>query len=267
MTVTAASPAPSAAVILAAGLGSRLRPLTDHTPKPLVRVHGVPILYNTLAALAACGVRHCTIVVGYCKERLKQACGETFDGMAISYVESSVFERTGSAHSLWLAREVLLGGDVLLLEGDVLFEPAVIERLLAEPSGEAAAVAPFDAAMSGTAVTLNEAGGIAAVLMNQGPPAGDEPLFKTLNLYRFTAGTLRRRVVPVLDEVVRSGPPMAYVEQVLGRLVEEGRPVLTAVNCGDLRWFEIDSQADLRVAESIFGPAAPSRAQMGMTGR
>src|SRR4029453_14376450 len=112
---------PQRAVILAAGLGSRLRPFTDDRPKPLVPVHGMPILHNALLNLAAVGVKEVTIVVGYRRQIIERYGGEFFAGMHIFYVTSDAFESTGSAYSLWLAREALLSGDSWLLEGDVFF--------------------------------------------------------------------------------------------------------------------------------------------------
>ncbi len=120
---------PCRAIVLAAGLGSRLRPLTDLRPKPLVEVNGMPILHNALRNLEAIGVGEVTVVVGYRKDAIQYACGSRFGGVEINYVESTVFDRTGSAYSLWLAREVLLSGDCLLLEGDVFFEQDALRRL------------------------------------------------------------------------------------------------------------------------------------------
>lgn len=80
--------APKKAVILAAGCGSRLRPLTDLRPKPLVEVNGTPILHNALGNLEAVGVEEITIVVGYRKDAIQYSCGNHFGNLAINYVES-----------------------------------------------------------------------------------------------------------------------------------------------------------------------------------
>jgi NDP-sugar pyrophosphorylase family protein len=245
---------PPRAIILAAGMGSRLRPLTIERPKPLVEVHGTPILHNALRQLAAVGVTHATIVVGYRKDAIERACGREFAGIEIAYAESSVFDRTGSAYSLWLARETLLGGDVLLLEGDVFFEEAMLHRVL-RAAGNVAAVDVFDNAMTGSAVSLSQDGFVAEFRMNQtAATVGNASLYKTVNIYRFTTEALHRTIVPRLGDLIASGASNAYVEQFLAPLIESEEIELQAVVCRGVRWFEIDNEADLQRAEEIFDP-------------
>ena len=243
------------AVILAAGLGSRLHPLTEKRPKPLVPIHGVPILHNALHNLADIGVTEVTIVVGYCKEAIQRSCGTSFAGVKITYCESNVFERTGSAYSLWLARYALLSGSSFILEGDVFFEPDVLKELASHSAANVAAVAPFDHGMSGSAVTLSPNDSITEVRMDQSAPASSGVcLFKTMNLMRLSAETLRHALVPALDQLVADGATRSYVEQVLRQLIDEERLELNASHCGHFKWFEIDSEQDLRIAEAIFEP-------------
>lgn len=244
------------AVILAAGMGSRLRPYTDFVPKPLVEVNGVPMLHNALHQLSELGIREATIVVGYRKEAIEQSCGTRFEEVDIDYVHNPIFDRTGSAYSLWLARDMLLAGNSVFLEGDVFFEREVLERTLRSISpirASVAAVASFTDAMSGSAVDLTEDGSIATFVMNQTPQeARAAGLFKTINVTRFSAGALREQVVPALHRAVESGHRTAYVEQILSLLVESRTLTLHAADCSDTRWFEIDSEIDLRLAEEIF---------------
>jgi NDP-sugar pyrophosphorylase family protein len=248
---------PRHAIILAAGLGSRLRPLTETRPKPLVEVHGTPILHNALANLAALGVTQTTIVVGYRKDDIMTSCGGAFKGMTINYVESSEFERTGSAYSLWLARETLMDGDLFLLEGDVFFERSALARLL-DHEGDVAALDVFDEMMTGSAVILSDDGHVREFRMNQSSAdLSTQPLYKTINLFRFGADTLMDHLVPRLDGVFAAGGSKAYVEQVLAGLIADGELKIKGALCDDLRWFEIDSTADLCVAERIFRSRRP----------
>lgn len=250
---------PTKAVVLAAGFGSRLRPLTDLRPKPLVEVNGTPILHNALRNLEAIGVKDVTIVVGYRKDAIEYACGQRFGSLEINYVESSVFDKTGSAYSLWLARETLLQGDCYLLEGDVFFEVGALRRLMAEDAPNASAVAPFDPSMEGSAVILSDNGYIIEVRMKQTAAnlvEGSPQLFKTMNLIRMCSADLRAKIVPFLDELIGTGAVKAYTEELFANLIERRGLRMAAARCDDLKWYEIDSSDDLRIAERIFSPNA-----------
>ncbi|MBY5361919.1 phosphocholine cytidylyltransferase family protein [Rhizobium leguminosarum] len=247
--------APRKAVILAAGSGTRLRPLTDLRPKPLVEVNGTPILHNALRNLQAVGVEEVTIVVGYRKDAIQYACGDRFGGLEINYVESSVFDRTGSAYSLWLARHALLTGDLYLLEGDVFFEEDALHYLLRGEAENTIDVAPFDPSMEGSAVTLGATGYITGFRMKQNAETLQESgpaLFKTMNLLRLSNASLRSVIVPALDDLIGTGATQAYTEELFAYLIERRGLQLAAARCDNLRWYEIDSIADLRRAETIF---------------
>lgn len=246
------------AVILAAGFGSRLRPLTDLRPKPLVEVNGTPILHNALRNLEAVGVEDVTIVVGYRKDAIQYACGTRFGNLQITYVESPVFDRTGSAYSLWLARHFLLTGDIYLLEGDVFFELDALDYLRTADAANVAAVAPFTPTMEGSAVVLNDDGCIAEVRMKQTAANladASVKLFKTMNLIRFSCEDLRELLVPHLDELIGIGAVKTYTEELLANLIAREGLKLVAVRCDNLKWYEIDDEGDLRIAEGIFAAA------------
>ena len=142
------------AIILAAGSGKRLSPFTDHAPKCLAPVNGVPILVNALTHLSESGIRETVIVVGHLKEMIYDAIGDSFTGMRISYIECDRYETTNNIYSLWLAREHLTE-DILLLESDVFFERLLLDRLLSCEGGNIAAVARYQSWMSGTVVSLD----------------------------------------------------------------------------------------------------------------
>ncbi|WP_342710020.1 phosphocholine cytidylyltransferase family protein [Bradyrhizobium sp. B124] len=254
--------APKNAIILAAGLGSRLRPLTDLRPKPLVEVNGTAILHNALRSLDAVGVEEVTIVVGYRKDAIEYACGRRFGTLEINYVDSPAFDSTGSAYSLWLARDTLLSGDCYVLEGDVFFELDVLRYLMKGDAPDAAAVVPFNEMMEGSAVLMSDTGLISEFRMKQTAEnlVVDGPtLYKTMNLLRFAASTLRGTIVPALDEIIASGATRSYTEELLAYLIERRGLQLAGARCDGLRWYEIDTPADWRIAESIFAgrPALP----------
>lgn len=247
--------APKNAIILAAGCGSRLRPLTDLRPKSLVEVNGTSILHNALHNLESVGVQEVTIVVGYRKDAIQYACGSNFGELRIKYVESTVFDRTGSAYSLWLARDALLSGDCFLLEGDVFFEEDALRHLMVCRGTDVAAVVPFDDSMEGSAVLLSQNGFISGFRLKQTAAnlVADGPkLFKTMNLLRLSAPTLKATIVPTLDDIITAGARQTYTEELLGYLIARRGLQLAAAQCDGLSWYEIDNADDLEIAERIF---------------
>jgi histidinol-phosphate/aromatic aminotransferase/cobyric acid decarboxylase-like protein len=173
--------------------------------------------------------------------------------MKLTYVESEDFRTTNNIYSLWLARSHLTE-DVLLLEADVFFERAVLDRLLSSGPGNLAAVSQHQSWMSGTVVSLNEDNRIAALFdsHHQGADFDYSKVFKTANLYLFRGDFLSRYFVPHLEAYVASGDVDEYYESVLHTLGHRGKNQLNGVVCDDLKWYEIDDESDRLDAEYLF---------------
>jgi choline kinase len=119
------------AVILSAGRGSRLLPLTATRPKCLVPVGGKPILEWQLQTLAACGVARSSIVLGFGAEKVSHFLENEFlAAMDLRTVFNPLYDVADNLISCWTARAEM-GSDFILLNGDTLFEPGVVQRLLA----------------------------------------------------------------------------------------------------------------------------------------
>jgi bifunctional UDP-N-acetylglucosamine pyrophosphorylase/glucosamine-1-phosphate N-acetyltransferase len=103
-------------VILAAGKGTRLRPLTDNVPKPLVQVAGKTLLDHIVGALPS-AVDELIIVHGYLGEHIKTYCGNVFHGRSVTYVAQT--EQRGTAPALWLCRELLRGRFLFMFADDI----------------------------------------------------------------------------------------------------------------------------------------------------
>ena len=242
------------AVILAAGVGDRLRPFTDRYPKALTEVAGVPIMDNTLAQLAYCGTKEVVIVVGHHKEVIIERYGTSYLGMLMTYVISEEYTRTNNIYSLWLARDHLTE-DVLLLEADVFFERAILERLLSQGDGNFAVVSGHQSWMSGTVVSVDALGRIQATIDSQRQEKGYDysKVFKTANLYLFRREFLNRYFLPQLQAYIASRDYDEYYESILITLGHRGKNNLIAVDCDDLKWYEIDDESDRLAAEYMFG--------------
>jgi choline kinase len=118
------------AVILAAGMASRLRPLTEHTPKCLLSIGERPLLQRSMDALMQGGIKDFVIVTGYLHEMIEQFVAKTYgDTINVEFIHNNVFDSTNNIYSLWLARPAVDGKDFLLLDSDLLYDPAIIKQV------------------------------------------------------------------------------------------------------------------------------------------
>ncbi len=119
------------AVMLAAGVGRRLHVLTQHRPKCLIEIGGRSLLYRCFDALRQYGVARVCLVVGYKQELIREAVAAYPFPLEVTCLVNAGFER-GSIGSLWVARQAL-DDDVVIMDADLLFHPALLDRLLSSP--------------------------------------------------------------------------------------------------------------------------------------
>ena len=121
-------------VVLAAGLGSRMRSLTQQQPKALLPVQGQPLIHYPVRALASAGIRDIAVVVGYKAEMVKNALGDIESpDLSITYIYNPYFHK-GNAMSVLIARDWLRRKPFILCMGDHVIEEDMVTRLLAVPT-------------------------------------------------------------------------------------------------------------------------------------
>lgn len=124
------------AVILAAGEGTRLRPLTSTRPKPMLPVAGKPILEWDIEALAGSGFRKIYVVVGYRQDVIKEHFKSSYGKVKIEYVVQT--EQLGTGHAVSLTRDYIKGDEFLVVNGDVLVTKKTISDLVRKHKGSKA---------------------------------------------------------------------------------------------------------------------------------
>jgi len=244
-------PAIDKAIILAAGLGSRLGMLTSTIPKCLIKVKGKPILINTLDNLANCGIKEAVIVVGYLGEKIKEKIGWEYRGIKINYVKNEIYDKTNNIYSLWLVRNWLEKGAVLV-EGDSFFEEAVLQRLLETDERSYWAADKFDLFKDGCMLTSGEGGVVRQIEIIRGAQDREfaDNHHKSGDLIKIMPD-LGEQFSEWLDREVRVNNVNSYYDLVLAKYMQEGQ--LFVCNINGLKWMEIDDYEDLRKAERVFG--------------
>lgn len=113
------------AVIMASGMGSRMRPLTDTVPKPLIEVHGIPMIETVINGLVSCGVNDITVVVGYLADQFSYL-PDKYAG--ISLIRNPYYERINNISSVYVARESLRKGACYVCEADLyISDPGIFQ--------------------------------------------------------------------------------------------------------------------------------------------
>ena len=116
------------AVILAAGMSRRLRPICDNKPKCMLEINGRTIIENQIDILNKNQIDEIIIVVGYQKEKIYNL----LEGKKIEFVENGDYSSTNSSYSLWLAKKHLVDSDFIYLNSDLYFEQEILETLISK---------------------------------------------------------------------------------------------------------------------------------------
>ena len=117
-------------VILAAGMAKRLRPLTDERPKCLLTVGKRNLLQRTVDAVFAAGINELVVVTGYRQQMIRDFLTAHYPAVTIHFIDNPDYAHNNNIFSLWLTRPYTEGKDFLLLDSDILFDPAIIPAVL-----------------------------------------------------------------------------------------------------------------------------------------
>jgi len=184
------------AIVLAAGYGPRLRPLTDSLHKSMVPVSGVRIIDRIVDSLLLAGIREIVVVLGYKAEELRDHLTESHAGKAeFVFIENSRLRSTNNIYSLALALDKV-DDDFVLIECDVFFDLETIRDLVNYPWPNVAVVAKYKTSMDGTVVSVDARQIVTGVHPTeaQGPAFDFSDKFKTLNIYKSSATVLREKL-------------------------------------------------------------------------
>lgn len=243
------------AIILAAGMGTRLKPLTLQNHKCLTEVNGIPILENALGILERNNFKEVVIVVGYLKEQIKQKAGDHFGGMLITYAENDAYEDTNTSCSLKLGLDRIDHCDELVvLEGDVFFENQILINLLSVVEQNATVLEPYNADLDGTFAELGPDHYIVDWTHKSQRPEYYtlEDKYKTVNIHKFGQGFLRTVLRSHLLDSVERCAGKEPLESVMMRIVRANPKMIRGMVLHGQKWFEIDDTDDLKKAEHLF---------------
>lgn len=236
------------ALLLAAGIGSRLYPLTRNEPKCLTIVNAMSILERLIFGLNQQGFKRLVVVTGYLENRIRDFLGNQAGDITIDYIFSPLYKTTNNIYSLWMARKII-NEPFLLLESDLVFDESLLDAMLYP---DRIAVAKMQPWMNGTCVTINKSQQVKIFLAGNADSFG-EIKYKTVNIYSISL-TSWHCIVKKLDQHISDGKVNDYYETVFAEMIADGSLSFKIVSFDGKPWCEIDTIEDLAKAEELFLP-------------
>ncbi len=234
------------ALLLAAGTGSRLYPLTQNTPKCLTIVNGISILERLILSLKQHGFKRLVVVTGYLENCIKKFLGNKIGNININYIFSPLYKTTNNIYSLWMARKII-NEPFLLLESDLIFDNSLLGAMLLP---DRIAVAKKQSWMNGTCVTINQSQQVKAFFLTGNAESFDEVKYKTVNIYSISLKSWSG-IVKRLDKHISDGRVNDYYEIIFSEMIADGSLSLKNVSFDGKLWYEIDTIEDLAKAEKL----------------
>ena len=242
------------AIILAAGMGKRLKNLTSDKTKCMITVNNTTLIERMLTQLDNLNLNKIILVVGYESHKLIEFINSLNIKTQIEYIHNNIYDKTNNIYSLFLAKNYLESSDCLILESDLIFEDGILEELIEDERPNLALVDKFESWMDGTVVTIDKEDNISNFLTKDQFSFEDiKNYYKTVNIYKFSCEFSKHYYIPFLEAYIKSLGFNEYYEQVL--------KVISNLNDSEIKvkkingnWYEIDDIQDLNNAETIFAP-------------
>jgi choline kinase len=238
-----------AAVILVAGVGSRLRPITDTRPKALAPIGDETILGRAVRLLLEFGVSRLILATGYREDAVRSALA----GLAapVVYCPNPRYDSTQNSVSLALCRDAVGGRSFFKLDGDVVFDLEVLQRIAA-PDAELATGVDSSRKLDAEAMKVVVEGRMIRRFGKDVPLADSHG--ESIGIERI-AGSASNKLFDALDERVRAGVTDLYYEDVYSQMIERGQLSAEVADVSGLRWTEVDTFEDLETARRLFAPS------------
>ncbi len=237
------------AVILAAGIGSRLSPLTDNCPKSLLSVGGSIILERMIRNCLSCGMSQFVLVLGHRADEIRQFVDKTFRGIRVTYVINDRYRETNTGYSLMLASAAIGTAEFVKFDADVVFDVAILRQLLDSDRQDILCI-DRNIALEDEEVKViaNDQMQVLEVGKSVDPKLA---LGESVGIEKISAGTGALLFAGLSEMMESPGNLQAYYEAAYAQLVGKGIEFY-ALDITGLDWTEIDTAQDFAAANEMF---------------
>ena len=236
----------STALLLAAGTGSRLFPLTKNSPKCLTLVNGKSMLERLVNNLKNQGFKRLVIVTGYEKECIMDFLGAKSGDLTIEYIYSPLYRTTNNIYSLWMARNII-NEPFVLFESDLVINTSLLDEMVYPDKIAVALMQPW---LNGTTVSINKQN-LVTQFQKGTTDTYSDIRYKTVNIYSFSLASWQA-VIKKLNQYISEGSVNCYYESVFSEMIDDESLSFESVSFDHKPWYEIDTVHDLAEAEKLF---------------
>lgn len=231
------------ALILAAGIGKRLKPITDTMPKCLIEVNEEPLISRNIEFLIDLGFEKIIIVTGHKSEQIEDEIKNYSDQILISTIWNPIYDKTNNIYSLWLANS-MINEPFVLIESDLYLDQGVLDHFL---KPDLIALEPYNSEKHNGSTAVVDSDGFCIQLNHGKAPSisATEPLFKTVNIYSFSQKTWNM-LCDRLRFYIQQKNLNIFYEAAISDLIRNRSINLKMVDFSDMFWFEIDDHEDLK---------------------
>ena len=241
------------AVILAAGVGSRIRPLTDNCPKSLLKINGKTILEMMISHIQTCGISEVVFVLGYLQDQIKNYVKTQFPDLVVHFITNEKYEVTNTGYSLMLTKNFVLDSTFIKFDADVVFDINILKSLIASE---------YDNCLCIDKNINLDAEEIKVIIRDKNRVVKASKTVKPLDAIGESIGIEKisseaaQALFSELELMMKDEQYyQEYNEAVYERLIEKDVP-FHALDISGLKWTEIDTQEDFMMAENIFSQSA-----------
>jgi choline kinase len=237
------------AILLSAGIGSRIRPLTDNTPKCLLDINGKPILHRMIENIQGVGINELIVVTGYLEEQIKSYITDHFPTFTVTYIRNEKYLDTNTGYSLMLTKDAVGDDDFIKFDADVVFEKAVLEKLVQSQHSTALCIdRNIHLEAEEVKVITTEDGKALEVGKKLDPHKANGESIGIEKISKDAGKVLYEELTALMKDEKNY---KEYYDDSYTTLVKKGVP-FGAVDITGLKWVEIDTHEDYQRANSLF---------------
>jgi choline kinase len=233
-------------IILAAGVSARLRPLTNNTPKCLLKIGSKTILQRTIDNLLAYNLNEIIIVTGYLHEQIKDFMAVNYPKLEVTYIYNELYNSTNNIYSLWMTKDLVKNDDMLMMDSDILFDKKILERLINSQYPNCLALrTDHQLSEEEIKVRLNEDKSIAEISKTV---ELKHAVGESVGIEKFSA-EFTRKLFEILDrKILAENKVKIFYEAAFQDAIDTGEKIYS-IDIGDLKCIELDFAEDIERAE------------------